>query len=113
MQWSFDVDFLPALRPTFYDFEVSCHSSSLVIIHGSSALIADPGMGSSTARVDPHDVLEAKVVSQGCIYDFDSHSDKRPTFVADVGFVAAGSDLVIVCQIDIEDKLFGHGPEGS
>ena len=33
--------------------------------------------------------------------------------MADVGFVAASSDFVVVCQVEVEDQFFGHGPECS
>ena len=103
VQWAFYVDFLPALRTALDDFEVSRNGSPFLIIHGSGTLIADPGVRASTTRVDPHDVLETEIVSQRGVDDFDSHSDERPTLVTDVGFIAAGSDLVVICQIDIEN----------
>lgn len=56
-------------------------------------------------------MLEAQVVSQRYVHNLDSHGNERPTFVADVRFVAACPDLVIICQIDIEDELFGERSE--
>ena len=74
-------------------------------VHVSCLLVAHPGMGSSSSRVDPHDVLEPKVVSQGDIDDLDCHSHELPALVANIGLIAAGSDIVIVSQINIEAQL--------
>jgi hypothetical protein len=50
-------------------------------------------------------VLEAKVLSQSKIYDLDGHRDELPALVADLRLGAAGTDLVIIRQIDIETEL--------
>ncbi len=33
--------------------------------------------------------------------------------MTDVGLVTAGSDLVVICQIDIKNQFFGHGPKSG
>lgn len=51
-------------------------------------------------------MLEAEILAQSGVNHFYGHGHKRPAFVADVGFRAACSDVVVVRQIDIEDKFF-------
>ncbi len=63
-------------------------------------------MSSSSSRVDPHDVLKAKVFPQRCINYLDGHSDERPAFVTDIGFLTTCTYLVIVGQVNVEDQLF-------
>ena len=58
-------------------------------------------------------MLEAEVLPQSSVDDFDSHGDKSPAFVADVSFIATGTDLVVICQIEIEDELLCEGTEGG
>ena len=47
-------------------------------------------------------MFEAKVIAQSNINDLDGHGHELPTLIAYIRFVAACSDLVVVCQIDIE-----------
>lgn len=103
---SLDVDFLSTLRASFDNFEVSSKSPASLVVHPPCPSVTDPGVRSSSAGVDPHDMLESAVFSQSGIYYFDGHGHERPTFMADVGFDATCSDLVVVCQIDIEDQFF-------
>lgn len=70
-------------------------------------------MHATAARIDPEDVCEAKVVTEGGVNDFDGHGGEGPAFAADVGFGAARADVVVVCQVNIEDDLFGERPEGG
>ena len=58
-------------------------------------------------------MLEAKIFSKAGIDDFDGHCDEVPAFVADIGFVAACSDLIVIRQIEIEYEFFGDGAEGG
>ena len=58
-------------------------------------------------------MLETKVVSQGDINDLDCHCNKLPALVADVCLVAAGSYIIVICQVNIETQLFGYGLEGG
>ena len=60
-------------------------------------------MRSSSPRIDPHNVLETKVFSQSRINNLYSHSDKRPALMANIGFAATGSYLIVIGQIYIED----------
>lgn len=111
MQRSLHIDLLATLSSAFDHFEIPGDGPPPLIVHVPCSFIADPGVGTSPARVDPHDVLKPEIVSQGYVDDFDGHGNKRPAFVADVRFVAACSDLVIICQVDIEDKLFRERSE--
>jgi hypothetical protein len=52
-------------------------------------------------------MLEAKIISQSNINHFDCHRDELPAFVADVCFVTAGTNVIIVRQIYIKAQLFG------
>ena len=56
-------------------------------------------------------MLEAEVLPERGIRDFDGHDDESPALVADVCLVAARSNLVVVRQIDIENELLGQRPE--
>lgn len=66
-------------------------------------------MGAATTRINPHDVLEPKIFSQGKINHLDGHCDELPTFIADFGFGTARADLVVIRQINIKAKLFPDG----
>lgn len=111
MQRSFHIHLLPTLRSTFDDFQISCNSLPLLVVHVSGSSVADPGVSTSSTGVDPHDVLKPKVVPQSYIDYFDRHGDEAPTFVADVRLVAARSNLVIVRQIDVKDQLLRQRPK--
>lgn len=106
VQRSPDINLLPALRTALDDFEVASNSFTLLVVHVSRLLVANPGVSSSSSRVDPHDVFESKIISQCDIYHLDGHSHELPAFVADVRLVAASSDIVVISQIDIETQLF-------
>lgn len=111
VQWSPDVHLLATLCTTFEDLQVSCDGPPLLVLHGPRLLIADPGVGTTPTRVDPHDMLEAEIVTQCLVYHLDGHSDELPTLDADIRLVATRPDVVIICQIDIEAELFGQGSE--
>lgn len=68
-------------------------------------------MGTTTTRVDPEDVAKAEILAEGGIDDLDGHGDEGPALAADVGLGAAGADVVVVGQIDIEAQLLGDGAE--
>lgn len=53
-------------------------------------------------------MLEAKVFSQRKIYDLDGHCDELPALVADLRLGAAGTDLVVIRQIDIETEFLSN-----
>lgn len=106
-----NVDFLAALVATAQQFEVVCDTPPLLVVHFSGALVADPGVSASSTRVDPQDVLEAKVLPQCCVDHLDGHCDKGPAFVADVCALTARSDVVVIRHIDIKDQLFGDRAE--
>ena len=113
MQRSLDVHLLPRLRAALYNLEVARHRPPLRVRHGSRPLVADPGVGSPSPAVHPQHVLEAKVLRQRGLHHLDRHHDECPAFVADVGGGAAGPDRVVVCEINVEDELFGYRPEGG
>jgi len=52
-------------------------------------------------------MFESKVISQRRIDHLDSHGDKLPALMADIGFVTASPDLVVICQVYIENEFFG------
>ena len=58
-------------------------------------------------------MLEAEIFAQRRVDHLDGHGDELPAFAADVGFVAARADVVVVGQIDIEAEFFGQGTEGG
>lgn len=108
-----EVNFLRALRTAFDDFKISSNGLAHLVRYGSRLLVAYPGVNTSSARVHPQDVFEAEVVPQCPIKDLDRHGHKLPTLDADIGLVAARSDLVVVRQVDIEAQLLGKGLECS
>ena len=63
-------------------------------------------------------MLESKIFAQGFVNNFDGHCDELPTLLTNLRTGAARSDAIVICHIDIEDKLFAdrskHGsfPEG-
>ena len=58
-------------------------------------------------------MLKPKIISQCCVHNLYSNSNEVPAQIADVGLVTAGTDLVIICQIYIEDKLLTQWAEGT
>ncbi len=70
-------------------------------------------MDTSTSGVNPDEMFVAQVVAEGGADDLDGHCHKLPTFVTDVCLVTARSDIVVICQIDIETQLLGKGAEAG
>lgn len=102
MQRSLYIDLFPTLRASLYNFKISSNRPPLLIIHLPSLLITYPSMGTSSTGVDPHNVLETKIISQRNIHNLDSHRNKLPTLIAYIRFVTTRPNLVIISQIDIE-----------
>ena len=50
--------------------------------------------------------MESLHTSESSVDDLDSNSDESPALDTDVSLLAACSDVIIVCHIDIKDKLF-------
>lgn len=107
VQWPPDVHLLATLCTTFENLQVPCHGPPLLVFHSPRLLIADPGVGTTPTRVDPHDVLEAEILAQCLVHHLDGHCDELPTLDANVCLVAACPDIVVVREIDIEAELFG------
>lgn len=108
MKWASNVDLLTTLSTSFYNFEISCKRFSSLVIHLSCSFITDPRMSASAPRIYPQNMCKPEIFPQGYIYDLDRHGDKRPASMTYVGLVAARSNLIVVCQVDIEHQLFGH-----
>jgi len=51
-------------------------------------------------------MLETKVVPQSYVYHLNCHCDKLPAPVANIGFVAARSNIIVIRQINIEAEFF-------
>jgi len=79
------------------------------ILH-DGALVRHPAMDTTTTRVDPEQVLEAKVLAQRRVQHLDGRDHETPALVADGGTLAARADVVVVRQVDIEHELalLGH-----
>lgn len=107
-----DINLLAAQFASHH-LKVARDGLPLLVVQGPCLLVADPGVDTTTTRVNPEDVIVAKVLPQGRLQDFDGHGREFPALAADVGLVAACSDVVIVCQVDIEAQLLGQGHEGS
>jgi hypothetical protein len=106
---SFDIDLLATAGTTSDNPKVPNNGPPLLIVHVAYLLIADPCVNTSTTRVDPHDMFKAKVLAQCIINDLDGHGHELPALVANIGLVAAGTDVVVVCQIDIKAQFLGNG----
>ena len=70
-------------------------------------------MSASSPGVHPQDVLEPKVLPERRVDHLDRHGHEGPALVAYIRFVAARADLIVVCEIDVEDQLLGNGLEGA
>lgn len=105
MQRPLDIYFFATLRATLDYFQVVCYGPALLIVHRPGLLVAHPSVGTSSSRVHPHDVVEAKVVSQSHVDNLDGHGHELPALVADGGLVTACSNVVVISQIDIEAEL--------
>jgi hypothetical protein len=113
MQRSLHIDLFRSLSATSNELQISCNSSSLLVIHLPSLLIANPRVGSSSSRINPHNVFEAEIIPQSNIDDFYSHRNELPALITDIRFVTTGSDLVVIRQINIETQFLGYGLECS
>ena len=107
MQRPLYVHFLSSLCATFYDLQIPCDCSSLLIIHLPSFLVANPSVSATTTRVNPQDMLESKIISQSYIDYLDSHCDELPALNTDICLIAACSNIIVICQIDIKAQFFG------
>ena len=72
---------------------------------GPRRLVADPAMDTSPTRVDPHNVLEPKVLPECALTHFHGAGHVLPALLADRRALAARPDVVIVRKIDIEHQL--------
>ena len=113
MQRSLDVNLLPTLRPPFNQLQISSYCLPPRIVHLPCSLIAHPSVCSSPPRVNPHDMFEPEIVPQRRIDYFDRHGDELPALVADVGFGAACSDLIVIRQVYIKNQFFGQRAESG
>jgi hypothetical protein len=111
VQGPLDIDLLAALVAALEQLKVAGNGLPLGILHLPRPLVADPSVGASTARVDPQDVLEAKVLAQSHVHDLDGHCDPLPAQRAYLGALAAGADGVVVGHVDIKHQLLLHGAE--
>lgn len=107
VQGTFEVDFLAALAAAADDLEVACDGLAAVVGQTAGARVADPSVRAAPTRVDPENVLEAEIVTESRVDDLDGHGDEGPAFLANVCLVAAGADVVVVCQVDVEDQFLG------
>lgn len=101
-----ELDVFGGLGGTFDEFEVGGYCAPFLVVEEAGGGVTDPGVGAATAGVDPEDVGEAKVVAEGNVEGADGEGDEGPAFCADVGFVAAGSDGIVICEINVEDEFF-------
>jgi hypothetical protein len=97
------IDLFAGVVASFEKLEVARYAATFLVIKFASALVADPGVGTATTGVDPEDVFETEVLAKCDIDYFYSHGNETPAFVANGGASAAGSDVIVVCHIDIED----------
>lgn len=84
--------------------------ASAVFAQRAHARVADPAVDAASAREDPDAVAHAEVVAQRRVDDGDGEGDELPAFATDGGATAAGADVVVVGEVDVEHKLLGQGP---
>lgn len=111
MQRPSQIHPLTTLGTTDNDLEIASNDGPLTVIQIPRGFVRDPGVDTSSPRIYPHDVLESKVVAERSSNNLDSHGHKLPALVADVCLVTAGTDIVVVGQINIETELFGQRAE--
>lgn len=62
-------------------------------------------MNTSASGIHPQQMLKAELIPEGTIEDLDCGGNEAPAVVADALAGAAGTDLVIVGHVDIENKF--------
>lgn len=112
MQWPLHIHLLSTLSTSLEYLQITGNGPSFLVFHSSCLLVAHPRVCTTTTRVNPHDMLEAKILSQRNIDHLDSHGYELPAFDANVGLVATCSDVVVVCKIDIEAEFFRQWAKG-
>jgi hypothetical protein len=105
MQRPLDIYVLAAVTPTTNKLEIACDGSASVVWKVASSLVTDPSVRTTTTRIYPEDVLEAKIVVERSVNDPDSHCHEGPTFSADVRLSTASTDFIIVGQINVKNQL--------
>jgi hypothetical protein len=90
---------------TLDDGEPGDEGLALVVGEVHGVLVGDPEMDATTARVDPKEMVEAKLIAEGGVEDANGDGNEGPAAFADVGSGTAGADRVIVCHIYVEDEL--------
>jgi hypothetical protein len=113
VQRSLDSNLLTTLRASLQNLKIAGNGLSLLVIKVTRFPVAYPSVGTTTTGVHPHDVLETEVITQSHIDDLDGHCDELPALVADVGLVAARTDIVVIRKIYIETQLLGHRSESG
>mmetsp|Transcript_25492 Transcript_25492/g.78556 ORF Transcript_25492/g.78556 Transcript_25492/m.78556 type:complete len:312 (-) Transcript_25492:249-1184(-) len=93
------------------DGEVLDDGEARVVGELAARGVGDPAVDAAAARVDPHDVLEAEVVAERGVDDFDGRVHVVPALAADARALAAGPDVVVVGKVNVEDELALLGPE--
>lgn len=58
-------------------------------------------------------MIKTKAFTKDSVHDLDSHVQKWPALVTDVGAFAAGTDFIVRIHINIEDKFALNGREGD
>lgn len=123
-----NVDLLARVLASGDDLEVHDDRSSLIVRQIDGRCVRDPAMDSSSSRVDPEEVLVAKLIcerarttrqaaelrveadglgltSQSRIKNDCSSGDEAPAPLAHVPALAAGSDLVVIGHVNVEYEL--------
>ena len=82
--------------------KVLCHGSPGGSTEFPGFRVSDPAMNTTTARVDPEQVLEVKILLEGRVKDLDGYRHEGPAPGADLGAGAATPHIVIIRHINIE-----------
>jgi hypothetical protein len=92
-------------RPTARHGEVVYDGGTRIIGERARALIRYPAVHASAPRIHKHDVLKPKVTAQARVKQPHSDGHVSPALLADAAAAAARADVIVVCQVNVEDEL--------
>ena len=100
-----DIDLLVHLLAALDDGEEVDEGSPLIVRQCHRLSVRYPQMNSASTRVDPEQVLVAKLLPYGRVEHADRSADEAPAAFADVRARTACSDAIVVRHVDVENEL--------
>lgn len=83
-----EVDFFCLLLSTLDDLDIADEGFASIGVQLPCPVIANPAMDTTSTRVNPEEVLEAKVFPENLVNDLDRNGHPVPAFVADIAAAA-------------------------